>query len=99
VQFTNGEVHTPTVSKEAWRTYREGGWVGLGGNPEHGGMGMPKMLGVLFEEMLYAADSSFSLYSRSPPAVAWPSTPTPANSSRPLTCQRCTKAAGPAPCA
>jgi hypothetical protein len=26
-------------------------------------MGMPKMLGVLFEEMLYAADSSFSLYS------------------------------------
>ena len=26
-------------------------------------MGMPKMLAVLFEEMLYAADCSFSLYS------------------------------------
>ncbi|GLR37207.1 hypothetical protein GCM10011247_26040 [Pseudomonas plecoglossicida] len=33
------------------------------GNPAFGGMGMPKMLGVLFEEMLYAADCSFSLYS------------------------------------
>ncbi|UVK85375.1 acyl-CoA dehydrogenase C-terminal domain-containing protein [Pseudomonas sichuanensis] len=63
VQFANGEVRTPDGFREAWRTYREGGWVGLGGNPEHGGMGMPKMLGVLFEEMLYAADSSFSLYS------------------------------------
>ncbi|QXI36376.1 acyl-CoA dehydrogenase C-terminal domain-containing protein [Pseudomonas xantholysinigenes] len=63
VQFANGQVRTPDGFREAWRTYREGGWVGLGGNPEHGGMGMPKMLGVLFEEMMYAADSSFSLYS------------------------------------
>ncbi|WP_252089436.1 acyl-CoA dehydrogenase C-terminal domain-containing protein [Pseudomonas sp. MWU13-3659] len=63
VQFENGQVHTPDGFRDAWRTYREGGWVGLGGNPKHGGMGMPKMLGVLFEEMMYAADSSFSLYS------------------------------------
>ena len=63
VRFTAGEVTTPDGFREAWHTYREGGWVGLGGNPEHGGMGMPKMLGVLFEEMLYAADCSFSLYS------------------------------------
>ncbi|MBD9417583.1 acyl-CoA dehydrogenase C-terminal domain-containing protein, partial [Pseudomonas sp. PDM16] len=40
-----------------------GGWVGLSGNPQHGGMGMPKMLAVQFEEMLYAAGSSFALYS------------------------------------
>ena len=63
VQFENGQVRTPDGFRDAWRTYREGGWVGLGGNPEHGGMGMPKMLGVLCEEMMYAADSSFSLYS------------------------------------
>ncbi|BDM23442.1 MULTISPECIES: acyl-CoA dehydrogenase C-terminal domain-containing protein [Pseudomonas] len=63
VTFDAGQVTTPDGFREAWRTYREGGWVGLGGNPVYGGMGMPKMLGVLFEEMLYAADCSFSLYS------------------------------------
>ncbi|NIF19710.1 acyl-CoA dehydrogenase C-terminal domain-containing protein [Pantoea sp. Cy-639] len=63
VSFDNGQVRTPDGFREAWRTYRDGGWVGLGGNPEHGGLGMPKMLAVLFEEMLYAADSSFALYS------------------------------------
>ncbi|WP_054063678.1 acyl-CoA dehydrogenase C-terminal domain-containing protein [Pseudomonas asplenii] len=63
VRFDAGEVTTPDGFQAAWQTYREGGWVGLGGNPEYGGMGMPKMLSVLFEEMMYAADSSFSLYS------------------------------------
>ncbi|QCI12933.1 acyl-CoA dehydrogenase [Pseudomonas putida] len=63
VRFEAGQVSTPDGFRDAWQIYREGGWVGLGGNPEHGGMGMPKMLGVLFEEMMYAADSSFSLYS------------------------------------
>ncbi|MDD2092922.1 acyl-CoA dehydrogenase C-terminal domain-containing protein [Pseudomonas guariconensis] len=63
VRFDDGQVITPDGFRQAWQIYREGGWVGLGGNPEHGGMGMPKMLAVLFEEMLYAADCSFSLYS------------------------------------
>ena len=63
VAFEAGRVTTPDGFKDAWRTFREGGWVGLAGNPEHGGMGMPKMLAVQFEEMLYAANCSFSLYS------------------------------------
>ena len=62
-QWNNGTVTTPDGFKEAYNTYIEGGWVGLSGNPAYGGMGMPKMLSVQFEEMLYAADSSFALYS------------------------------------
>ena len=62
-QWNNGVVTTPDGFKEAYSTYIEGGWVGLSGNPAYGGMGMPKMLSVQFEEMLYAADSSFALYS------------------------------------
>ncbi len=62
-QWDNGVVTTPDGFKEAYSTYIEGGWVGLSGNPTYGGMGMPKMLSVQFEEMLYAADSSFALYS------------------------------------
>ena len=62
-QWSNGAVSTPTGFKQAYATYIEGGWVGLSGNPQYGGMGMPKMLAVQFEEMLYAAGSSFALYS------------------------------------
>ena len=62
VKLENGKVITPTGFKEAWNTLAEGGWLGLGGNPEYDGMGMPKMLTVLFEEMLYAANAGFTLY-------------------------------------
>jgi len=62
-QWIAGEVRTPAGFKNAYATYIEGGWVGLSGNPAYGGMGMPKMLAVAFEEMLYGAGSSFALYS------------------------------------
>ncbi|SFP62336.1 Acyl-CoA dehydrogenase [Ectopseudomonas composti] len=62
-QWVDGDVRTPAGFREAYATYTEGGWVGLSGNPSYGGMGMPKMLAVAFEEMLYAAGSSFALYS------------------------------------
>ncbi|TBU95832.1 acyl-CoA dehydrogenase C-terminal domain-containing protein [Phytopseudomonas dryadis] len=61
--WQDGIVTTPQGFKEAYATYIGGGWVGLSGNPAYGGMGMPKMLAVQFEEMLYAAGSSFALYS------------------------------------
>ncbi|MGV8843912.1 MAG: acyl-CoA dehydrogenase C-terminal domain-containing protein [Pseudomonas sp.] len=63
VLWLDGQVTTPTGFKQAYATYIQGGWVGLAGNPQFGGMGMPKMLAVQFEEMLYAANSSFALYS------------------------------------
>ncbi|HEK3313399.1 TPA: acyl-CoA dehydrogenase C-terminal domain-containing protein [Pseudomonas aeruginosa] len=62
-QWQDGAVRTPAGFRETYATYAEGGWVGLTGNPAHGGMGMPKMLAVQFEEMMYAANASFSLYS------------------------------------
>ncbi|WP_191489738.1 acyl-CoA dehydrogenase C-terminal domain-containing protein [Pseudomonas sp. FEN] len=62
-QWRDGQVSTPMGFKDAYATYIEGGWVGLSGNPQFGGMGMPKMLAVQFEEMLYGANSSFALYS------------------------------------
>ena len=61
-QWNDGVVTTPAGFKEAYSTYAESGWVGLGGDPEYGGQGMPKMLTVMFEEMVYAANTSFALY-------------------------------------
>lgn len=62
VSFNNGSVSTVPGYKEAFNTYAEGGWTGLGGDPNYGGMGMPKMITALHEEMLCSADISFSLY-------------------------------------
>ncbi len=60
-KWDNGEVTTPEGFKEAYQTIVEGGWNGLGGNPEFGGMGMPKSLVVQFEEMLQASNMAFGL--------------------------------------
>ncbi|MDX1452678.1 MAG: acyl-CoA dehydrogenase family protein, partial [Oleiphilaceae bacterium] len=61
-KFEDGKVTVPTGYRDAYKTFAEGGWSGLTGNPEYEGMGMPKMLGAQYEEMLYAADISFGLY-------------------------------------
>ena len=60
--WNDGVVTTPAGFKEAYKTFIEGGWCGLGGNPEFGGMGMPKILGALVEEMVQSANISFGLY-------------------------------------
>ncbi|TPH12026.1 acyl-CoA dehydrogenase C-terminal domain-containing protein [Litorilituus lipolyticus] len=62
VSYNNGQVTTAPGYKEAFATYAEGGWTALGGDVEYGGMGMPKMLTALHEEMLCSADISFALY-------------------------------------
>ena len=55
-------VSTPQGFAAAYRTYAEGGWVGLGASEEWGGQGMPKMLTVLADEMIWSANPSFMLY-------------------------------------
>ncbi len=60
--FADGRVTTPEGFKEAYKAYAEGGWSGLTGDTDYGGQGMPKMLSALIEEMSFAANSSFTLY-------------------------------------
>ena len=57
-----GRVATPSGFQEAFRAYADAGWIGLGGDPEYGGQGMPKMVTILVEEMLFATNQSFTLY-------------------------------------
>lgn len=63
VQFADTVVTTPDGYKEQFRQLAEGGWVGVTANPEFGGMGLPKVVSAQYEEMMCAADISFSLYS------------------------------------
>lgn len=61
-RFDAGAVTTPPGFKEAFAELAGGGWLGLSGNPEYDGQGMPKMLGCLIEEMFWAANPSLYLY-------------------------------------
>lgn len=63
VSYKDTVVTTPDGYKEAFKQLAEGGWVGVTANPEFGGMGLPKVVSAQYEEMMCAADISFSLYS------------------------------------
>jgi alkylation response protein AidB-like acyl-CoA dehydrogenase len=62
VHFDNGQVTVPAEFKKMFDILAEGGWTGLGGNPDFGGQGIPKMLTMTFDEMLNAGSASFCLY-------------------------------------
>lgn len=63
VSWSAGNVSTPEHYKVNYQQLCEGGWTALSGDPEYGGMGMPKSLATLYEEMMCSADIAFSLYS------------------------------------
>ncbi len=60
--YENGVVRTPAGFKEAYRQFVEGGWCALASDPRWGGQGLPEAVNKLTEEMICAANVSFSLY-------------------------------------
>lgn len=58
----DGVVTTPAGFPEAYQTYADGGWVGVGGDPAFGGMGMPKVVSAQVEEMINSSSLAFGLY-------------------------------------
>ena len=58
----DGAVSVPTGFDAGFKALAEGGWLGLAGNPEYGGQGMPKALSCVLEEMFYGSNSSLYLY-------------------------------------
>ena len=58
----NGVVRTPQGFPEAYTAFREGGWTALGCDPDYGGQGLPKTVGILFEEMICSANLAFGMY-------------------------------------
>ena len=61
-QLVDGKVVLPEHYHTAYQSLSEGGWTGLCGDAEFGGMGMPKALSMMVDEMLCSADIAFSLY-------------------------------------
>jgi alkylation response protein AidB-like acyl-CoA dehydrogenase len=60
--WRDGEVSVPRGFKAAYQEIAAGGWLGLSGNPDYQGQGMPKLLGCLLEEMFWGSNTSLYLY-------------------------------------
>jgi acyl-CoA dehydrogenase len=58
----DGGVTTAKGFKQAYRTLVEGGWVGLAGDPNFGGQGLPPFLAVLISEYANSANVAFWMY-------------------------------------
>ena len=61
-KLEHGLVATPRGFPEAYKAFVEAGWGGLSGDPQFGGQGLPRVLQVLFDEMLSSANMSFGLF-------------------------------------
>ena len=61
-RHADASVTTPKGFPEAYRAYREGGWVGLSAPEQFGGQGLPHVLSSAMEEFRMAANQSFSMY-------------------------------------
>lgn len=58
----DGKVSAPSGFQDAFKQYSDMGWIGLGGDPDFGGQGMPKMVTMLTEEMMFSTNQAFALY-------------------------------------
>ena len=58
----DGSVTTPDAFKDAYRQYREGGWMGLSVPAEYGGQGLPYTVHSAIGEYLSSANMAFMMY-------------------------------------
>lgn len=57
----NGVVRTSPGFADGWKAIAEGGWIGMNGDPEYGGMGLPISLASCVNDMMSAACLSLQL--------------------------------------
>ena len=60
-KLEEGSVVSPSGWPQAYETFQEGGWMGLGFDVEHGGQGMPDVLSSAVNEIWHSANMAFSL--------------------------------------
>ena len=58
----DGSVTTPDGYKAAFDAYCEGGWLGLGFDPEYGGQGLPYVLHTAVGEYFSSANMALMMY-------------------------------------
>ncbi len=62
VRNADATVTTPHSFKDAYKQYRDGGWLGLAADPEYGGQGLPYIIHSAVGEYFSAANMAFTMY-------------------------------------
>ena len=60
-RLENGKVVSPPGFAEAFRSYAEGGWIGIAADPDHGGQGLSHVLALAAFEPVSSANMAFGL--------------------------------------
>lgn len=60
--WADGQVSTPQGFAQAYRAYVEGGWPALACAEALGGQGLPQLLDAALQEMLYASNHAWAMY-------------------------------------
>jgi len=60
-QWHDGTVTVPPGFAEAYKSFAEGGWIGVSASPDLGGQGLPRVLGYAASEPFTSANMAFSL--------------------------------------
>ncbi len=60
-RYENGRVFSPPGFRDAYRAWAAGGWAGVTGAPEYGGMGLPHTINAACAELWNGASMGFAL--------------------------------------
>ncbi len=60
-RLENGVMRSPPGYADGWKAIADGGWIGMSGDPERGGMGLPMVLTATVNEMMSGACLSLQL--------------------------------------
>ena len=60
--FKDGKAYVPSCYKEVYEKHKNGGWIGLAGDPEFGGMGFPETVGIAISDIFASASLAFVMY-------------------------------------
>jgi acyl-CoA dehydrogenase len=62
VRHPDGSVTTPAGFKEAFRDFAAAGWIGVSGDPDYGGQGLPYVVAAVINEFATSANMAFGMY-------------------------------------
>lgn len=61
IRLTDGSIALPGGFAAAYKAFCESGWISAPAKPEHGGMGIPRVLSTIISEMWHGSNMSFGL--------------------------------------
>ena len=96
--FDGGAVSVPECFHRPWNLFKEGEWLAMNEDPEWGGQGMPKTVGMAAAEFLNGANYAFMMYPGLTHGAGKLVEAFGTEKLKKLFLRKCSPGSGPAPC-